>query len=112
MRNVIGNHWEHGGNIKIVGKNLKPPTSKPRPLQKEKNWALGMLVTPSHWSDEIFILELFITIFSFGLIRRMLYLPPAPPTNFTGSKAILVPEWVGPDSLIVMGIKKPWTLSG
>ncbi len=37
-----------------------------------------MLVTPSHWSDEIFILELFIVIFSFGLICRMLYLPPTP----------------------------------
>jgi hypothetical protein len=42
MGNVIGNHWEHGGNIKIVGKKSQTTHFKtPVPFKKKKNWALG-----------------------------------------------------------------------
>lgn len=71
----LGTWWEHQNCRKKISKH---PCQNPVPFKKKKNWALGMLVTPSHWSDEIFILELFIVIFSFGLICRMLYLPPTP----------------------------------
>jgi hypothetical protein len=36
MGNVFGNHWEHGGNIKIVEKISQTTHFKTRPLQKEK----------------------------------------------------------------------------
>jgi hypothetical protein len=39
MGNVIGNHWEHGGNIKIVGK--KSQTTRYKTLSPSKRKKLG-----------------------------------------------------------------------
>jgi hypothetical protein len=37
MGNVIGNHWEHGGNITIVGKKISNhPLQNPVPFKKKK----------------------------------------------------------------------------
>jgi hypothetical protein len=37
MGNVIGNHWEHGGNIKIVGKKSQATHFKtPSPSKRKK----------------------------------------------------------------------------
>jgi len=78
MGNVIGNHWEHGGNIKIVGK--KSQTTRFKTLSPSKRKIIGSFACYLRLliGQMKFLFWNYWSFYSFGLIRGMLYLHLTP----------------------------------